>query len=159
MGYDIKIKSTNDTFYYPSSQAAQCNWELYSTNSGISRLKIFTEEINDILWWFLLSLISRTMKEKRTAFYTGSPLLLNNIPVLPASLSHNIGFRYRSPAPEVTVIYWWKMSSMWKIELGRCHPALFMFESSTFNSIMFSSPNTFFHPMQCYIKWKNHLIS
>ena len=27
-----------------------------------------------------------------------------------------------------------------------------MFESSTFNSIMFSSPNTFFHPMQCYIK-------
>ena len=42
------------------------------------------------------------MKEKRTAFYTGSPLLLNNIPVLPASLSHNIGFRYRSPAPEVT---------------------------------------------------------
>ena len=51
-----------------------------------------------------------------------------------------------------TLIYWWKMSSMQKIELGRCHPALFMFESSTFNSIMFSSPNTFFHPMQCYIK-------
>ncbi len=39
-----------------------------------------------------------------------------------------------------------------EVELGRCHPALFMFESSTFNSIMFSSPNTFFHPIQCYIK-------
>ena len=30
-------------------------------------------------------------------------LTLNNIPVFLASLSHNIGFRYRPPASEVTV--------------------------------------------------------
>ena len=44
-----------------------------------------------------------TKSPKQAALIFSCLFSFNNIPVLPASLLHNIGFQYRSHAQEVTV--------------------------------------------------------